>query len=77
MLIGDFNAKLGHKEDETETSLGTHGFGERNERGQTLLEFLLQHNLFAMNSFYRKTPQRKWTWASPDGSTKNEIDYHI
>lgn len=77
MLIGDFNAKLGHKEDETETSLGTHGFGERNERGQTLLEFLLQQNLFAMNSFYRKTPQRKWTWASPDGSTKNEIDFII
>ncbi|XP_048516546.1 craniofacial development protein 2-like [Dendroctonus ponderosae] len=77
MLIGDFNAKLGHKEDETETPLGTHGFGVRNERGQTLLEFLLQHNLFVMNSFYRKAPLRKWTWVSPDCSTKNEIDFII
>ncbi|XP_048002484.1 uncharacterized protein LOC125239065 [Leguminivora glycinivorella] len=27
-----------------------------------------------MNTFYCKKLQRKWTWASPDGETKNEID---
>lgn len=28
-----------------------------------------------MNTFFKKKPQRKWTWLSPDGKTKNEIDY--
>ena len=30
-----------------------------------------------MNSFFAGKPQRKWTWASADGVTKNEIDYII
>lgn len=42
-----------------------------------LLDFLQRSNLYAMNSFFRKAPQRKWTWASPDGITKNEIDFII
>ena len=77
LIIGDFNAKLGHKQDESETSMGSHGYGTRNDRGQMLLDFLQQNNLYAMNSFFMKPPQRKWTWASPDGVTKNEIDLVI
>lgn len=42
-----------------------------------LLDFLLQHRLYAMNTFFKKAPHRKWTWSSPDGVTKNEIDYII
>lgn len=30
-----------------------------------------------MNGFFKKSPQRKWTWASPDGVTRNEIDFII
>lgn len=76
-IIGDFNAKLGHKADDNETAMGSFGFGNRNDRGTMLLDYLLQHNLFAMNSFFKKKPNRKWTWASPDGTTKNEIDYIV
>ena len=42
-----------------------------------MLEYLLQNNLFQMNSFYKKKLNRRWTWESPDGRTKNEIDYII
>jgi len=77
LLMGDFNAKLGHREDEAETAVGPFGYGERNNRGDMLLDFLLQHNLFAMNSFFEKAKQRRWTWASPNGTTKNEIDFII
>lgn len=28
-----------------------------------------------MNMFFDKKPNRKWTWRSPDGRTKNEIDF--
>ncbi|CAK1589396.1 unnamed protein product [Parnassius mnemosyne] len=34
-----------------------------------------KEGLFMMNSFFQKRPHRKWTWSSPDGSTKNEIDF--
>lgn len=30
-----------------------------------------------MNSFFYKKPNGIWTWASPDGKTKNEIDFII
>ncbi|XP_030747799.1 craniofacial development protein 2-like [Sitophilus oryzae] len=77
ILRGDFNAKMGTKSYPTETSLGGFGLGDRNERGETLLGFLLQNNLFQMNSFFQKRSARKWTWKSPDGRTKNEIDFII
>ncbi|KAL0832072.1 hypothetical protein ABMA28_001561 [Loxostege sticticalis] len=72
--MGDFNAKLGKRGD-GELKVGEFGYGQRNSRGQRLAEFLEKEDLFMMNSFFRKPPQRKWTWMSPDGSTKNEIDF--
>lgn len=75
IMMGDFNAKLGRKQDEAESSLGDHGYGERNERGCKLLNYIQQHELLALNSFFNKKPQNKWTWISPDGKHKNEIDY--
>lgn len=74
IIMGDFNAKLGHRT-EGENRLGNYGYGTRNERGDRLYEFLEKANLYAMNSFYKKRPNKKWTWISPDGMTKNEIDY--
>ncbi|CAG9840644.1 unnamed protein product [Diabrotica balteata] len=41
----------------------------------TLMNYLEERQLFAMNSFFNKKPQRKWTWIIPNGNTKNEIDY--
>lgn len=77
ILCGDFNAKMGTKSDINEFSMGSFGLEGRNDRGETLLSFLLQNNLFQMNSFFQKRKNRKWTWRSPDGRTKNEIDFII
>lgn len=76
VLLGDFNAKVGQSSG-SENSVGTFGLGSRNLRGETLVSFLEKHNLYAMNTFFKKRPSRKWTWVSPDGRTKNEIDYII
>jgi endonuclease/exonuclease/phosphatase family metal-dependent hydrolase len=76
-ILGDFNAKLGKREEDSEISIGNFSYDQRNERGDTLLNFLQQHNIFASNSFFPGKFQRKWTWASADGVTKNEIDYII
>lgn len=74
--MGDFNAKVGVQMCD-ESRVGPHGFGSRNDRGQMLVNFLEQEELFLMNSFFKKQPQRKWTWRSPDTVTKNEIDFII
>lgn len=75
IIIGDFNAKVGQKEIGDPENIGTYGLGDRNERGERLLEYLTAENLYCMNTFFKKPIQRKWTWKSPDGKTKNEIDF--
>ena len=73
VIMGDFNAKIG-KRVEQETSIGNHGIGTRNERGQRLIEFAEARSLSIMNTFFEKRIERKWTWKSPSG-VKNEIDF--
>lgn len=75
IVMGDFNAKLGKRQENDEEYVGKFGLGYRNERGDTMLNFMNQHKLYAMNSFFDKRPERKWTWISPNGKVKNEIDY--
>lgn len=77
ILMGDFNAQIGEKQNNEEYVLGRYGYGKRSPNGQLLVEFLLEHNLTLLNSMFKKPPKKKWTWMSPDGSYKNEIDYII
>uniref|UniRef100_A0A914WUD7 Reverse transcriptase domain-containing protein n=1 Tax=Plectus sambesii TaxID=2011161 RepID=A0A914WUD7_9BILA len=76
IIMGDFNAKIGMQQ-RNERALGRFGFGVRNERGERLANFCNNNRLFVLNTLFRKSPQRKWTWRSPNGTTKNEIDYII
>lgn len=75
MIIGDFNAKVGAKVPTDPSFIGKFGLGARNQRGQTMIDFLNKERLYCMNTFYKKHPKRKWTWRSPDNRVKNEIDY--
>uniref|UniRef100_A0A914V0E9 Endonuclease/exonuclease/phosphatase domain-containing protein n=1 Tax=Plectus sambesii TaxID=2011161 RepID=A0A914V0E9_9BILA len=75
-VLGDFNAKVGCQET-NERSMGRHGFGHRNNRGEELVNFCEKHHLRIFNSYFKKRPGRKWTWRSNDHHTKNEIDYFI
>lgn len=45
-LCGDFNAKVGMKTFETETSLGKFDSEVKNDRGETIQGFLLYHYLY-------------------------------
>ena len=54
---------------------GELGLGERNERGERRVQFATFENLKITNTFFEKKPQRKWTWRSPNGETKNQIDF--
>ena len=72
--MGDFNAKVGRGEI-GETCTGSYGIGTRNRRGDMLVEFAERHKFKIMNTFFKKRLNRRWTWISPNGATKNEIDY--
>nr|XP_026497976.1 craniofacial development protein 2-like [Vanessa tameamea] len=75
ILMGDFNAKIGVLERGEHMVLKQFGCGKRNERGQRLVDFALEHKLTIINTCFKKKPNKRWTWRSPNGKNKNEIDY--
>lgn len=75
MVIGDFNGRIGSQRTGEENIIGKFGYGRRSKNGERMIKMALENNLAFMNSFFRKDPKQKWTWLSPDGSYKNEIDY--
>ena len=72
-IMGDFNAKVGQRGDEL--SVGMHGTGNRNERGERLVEWCEMNNFTIGNTCFQQPQRRKWTWKSPGDSTRNQIDY--
>uniref|UniRef100_A0A7E4VR27 Reverse transcriptase domain-containing protein n=1 Tax=Panagrellus redivivus TaxID=6233 RepID=A0A7E4VR27_PANRE len=74
MVVGDFNACVGAKE-EGECATGKFAYGERNPRGQMLVDFCEADHLFVMNSRFKKHQSRKWTWQHPNGASRTEIDF--
>lgn len=75
IVMGDFNAKVGKRTNTSETMTGIFGLGNRNERGDTLVEWATLEKYKIMNTMFQKKEKRRWTWKSPNGTTKNEIDY--
>lgn len=65
LLIGDFNAKLGRRQDESENPIGNFGYGERNERGDRLLSVLQENGLHSMSSFFNKKTTTKMDMDQP------------
>ncbi|KAK6748230.1 hypothetical protein RB195_001075 [Necator americanus] len=73
-VVGDFNAKLG-KATEEEYRIGRFGLEDRNENGNRLAGLLSAARLFHGNSLFMKKDYRRWTWESPNGATRAEIDH--
>ncbi|CAF4921283.1 unnamed protein product [Pieris macdunnoughi] len=73
--MGDFNGRIGRRRPGEENIIGDFGFGPRSKNGERMLNLALENNLAFMNSFFKKVTAKKWTWISPDGRHKNEIDY--
>lgn len=75
VVMGDFNAQVGPRQEGEESIMGNFGHGKRSINGHKLIGFLHENNLILMNSMFKKKEKNKWTWISPDGRTKNEIDF--
>ena len=73
-IIGDWNAKVGSKE--TPGVTGKFGLGIQNEAGQRLIiDFCQENALVIANTLFQQHKRRLYTWTSPDGQHRNEIDY--
>ena len=71
--IGHWNAKVGSQE--TPGVTGKFGLGMRNEAGQRLVEFCQENALVIANTLFQQHKRRLYTWTSPDGQHRNQIDY--
>ena len=72
-IIGDCNAKVGSQE--TPGVTGKFGLGVQNEAGQRLIEFCKENALVIANTLFQQHKRRLYTWTSPDGQHRNQIDY--
>ena len=73
IVMGDLNAKVGKSL--KSRSVGTHGLGIRNEAGERLVEFCDSNDLRITNTCFKQPNRRLYTWTSPDGMSRNQIDF--
>lgn len=73
IVMGDFNARLGSNT--SHTACGKFGYGAGNERGQLLMDWLGDNDLIALNTCFQHREKQRYTWVTPDGLTKTQIDY--
>ena len=71
--IGEWNAKVGSQE--TPGVTGKFGLGMQNEAGQRLIEFCQEYALVIAHTLFQQHKRRLYTWTSPDGQHRNQIDY--
>ena len=72
-IIGDLNAKVGSQE--TPGVTGKFGLGVQNEAGHRLIAFCQENTLGIANTLFQQHKRRLYTWTSPDGQHRNQIDY--
>ena len=49
--------------------------GTRNKRVERLIEFCQENKLIITKTYFKQHQRKLYTWKSPDGDTRNQIDY--
>ena len=72
-ITRDWDAKIGRQETPGITS--KFGLGVQNEAGQRLIKFCQENALVITNTLFQQQHKRRlYTWTSPDGQHRNQID---
>ena len=71
--IGAWNAKMGSQDTPGVTC--NFGLGVQNEAGQRLIELCQENTLIITDTLFQQHTRRLYTWTSPDGQHRNQIDY--
>jgi len=72
-IMGDWNGKVGNQQ--TPGVKGKFGLGVQNEAGQRLIDLCQENALVIANTLFQQQKRRLYTWTSPDGQYRNQIDY--
>lgn len=81
IIAGDFNAKIGKKQNEEEICIGSHSKGKRNINGQALIDFCTEEDFLITNSIFKHPSRHITTWESTRRhqnklvKTYNQIDF--
>ena len=55
--------------------MGKFGFRVQNEAGQRIIKFCQENAQVIANNHFQQYKKRLYTWTSPDGEHRNQIDY--
>lgn len=59
VVMGDFNAQVGPRQEGEESIMGNFGHGKRSINGHKLIGFLHENNLILMNSMFKKKEKKQ------------------
>ena len=66
-MMGDMNAKVGSISHSN--IVGNFGLGDKNDRGERLIQFCKQNQLIITNTWFQQLPPKLYTWKSPGDTT--------
>ncbi|CAF1336137.1 unnamed protein product [Rotaria magnacalcarata] len=75
LIIGDWNAKVG--DTEALGIVGKYDLGKQNEAGEKLNQFCQENSLVITKTWFQQPKRRLYTWTSPNGRHRNQIDYML
>ena len=76
ITMGDLNAKIGYQMPGEEGVEGQHALeGQRSDNGERFVALCMENNMAITMTQYPHKNIHKYTWTSPDGRTKNQIDH--
>ena len=76
ITMGDLNAKIGYQIDGEQGIVGQHALtGDRTDNGERFVESCLANNMAITTTQFPHKDVHKYTWTSPDGRSRNQIDH--
>jgi len=75
ILMGDFNAKIGKNNNGYSQIMGKQGCGVKNNNGERLIDLCQTFQLVIGGSLFPHKNIHKYTWTSPNGQVRNQIDH--
>ena len=68
VVMGDWNCSVGEGRDGD--TVGYYGLGTQNKRGEKLVEFCKQKQLFVTNTWFRQNKRRRYTFKLPGDKSR-------
>lgn len=77
ILLGDFNGRVGKRNNDAIDVIGNHGENHRNNNGDRLIRFCIDNDLIITNTFYKHKDIHKYTREVKSRNEKSIIDYFL